>query len=207
MKIGIDIDDVLADSLPYYTRAFNQRFGLQIDLADAAWRIFDRFPWIPRQEAHDFFSELIEAGFFSSRPLLPGAKEAVESLAEDGHRLFIITGRSPADEPITRSWLTHVGLLSRFEAVMHKAREPVDRHKSGAASELQLDVFIEDELAVATAVAEAAIPVLLFDRPWNQGVLPGNLRRVRSWTEALIQIAYLNGGEGKEKAGNTSGLR
>ncbi|MBM2836858.1 MAG: putative nucleotidase yqfW [candidate division NC10 bacterium] len=148
MKIGIDIDDVLADSLPYYTRAFNQRFGLQIDLADAAWRILDRFPWIPRQEAHDFFSELIEAGFFSSRPLLPGAKEAVESLAEDGHRLFIITGRSPADEPITRSWLTHVGLLSRFEAVMHKAREPVDRHKSGAASELQLDVFIEDELAV-----------------------------------------------------------
>jgi uncharacterized HAD superfamily protein len=181
MKIGIDIDDVLADSLPYYTRAFNQRFGLQIDLADAAWRILDRFPWIPRQEAHDFFSELIEAGFFSSRPLLPGAKEAVESLAEDGHRLFIITGRSPADEPITRSWLTHVGLLSRFEAVMHKAREPVGRHKSGVASELQLDVFIEDELAVATAVAETAIPVLLFDHPWNQGLLPGNVCRVRSW--------------------------
>jgi len=202
MKIGIDIDDVLADSLPYYTRAFNQRFGLQIDLADAAWRIFDRFPWISRQEAHDFFSELIEAGFFSSRPLLPGAKEAVESLAEDGHHLFIITGRAPQDEAITKNWLTHVGLLSRFEVVMHKAREPVGRHKSGAASELQLDVFIEDELAVATAVGETAIPVLLFDRPWNQGVLPGNLRRVRSWTEALKQIAELNGAEGKERAGD-----
>jgi uncharacterized HAD superfamily protein len=204
MKIGIDIDDVLADSLPYYTRAFNQRFGLQIDLADAAWRILDRFPWIPRQEAHDFFSELIEAGFFSSRPLLPGAKEAVESLAEDGHRLFIITGRAPQDEAITRSWLTHVGLLSRFETVVHKAREPVGRHKSGAASELQLDVFIEDELAVATAVAETAIPVLLFDHPWNQGLLPGNVCRVRSWAEALTEIAHLNGGGGKESAGNNS---
>ena len=194
MKIGIDIDDVIADSLPYYTRAFNQRFGLQIDLADAAWRIFDRFPRISRQEANDFFSELIEAGFFSSRPLLPGAKEAVESLAEDGHRLFIITGRAPQEEAITKNWLTHVGLLSRFEAVMHKAREPVGRHKSGAASELQLDVFIEDELAVATAVAETAISVLLFDRPWNQGVLPGNVHRVCSWSEALVQIATLNGG-------------
>lgn len=202
MKIGIDIDDVLADSLPYYTRAFNQRFGLQIDLADAAWRIFDRFPWISRQEANDFFSELIGAGFFSSRPLLPGAKEAVESLAEDGHRLFIITGRAPQEEAITKNWLTYVGLLARFEAVMHRAREPIGRHKSGAASELQLDVFIEDELAVATAVAETAIPVLLFDRPWNQGVLPGNVRRVCSWSEALVQIATLNGGGEKEWAGD-----
>ena len=206
MKIGIDIDDVLADSLPHYTQAFNQRFGLQIDLADAAWRIFDRFPRVSRQEAHDFFSGLIEAGFFSSRPLMPGAKEAVESLAEDGHRLFIITGRAPQDEAVTRRWLTHAGLLSRFEAVIHKAREPVGRHKSGAASELQLDVFIEDELAVAIAVAETAVPVLLFDRPWNQGMLPGNLRRVRSWAEALSEIVHLNGGGGKESAGNTSGL-
>jgi len=202
MKIGIDIDDVLADSLPHYTRAFNQRFGLQIDLADAAWRIFDRFPRISRQEAQDFFSGLIEAGFFSSRPLLPGAKDAVESLAEDGHRLFIITGRAPQDEAITRSWLTHVGLLSHFEAVVHKAREPVGRHKSGAASGLQLDVFVEDELAVATAVAETAIPVLLYDQPWNRGVLPDNVRRVRSWTEALIQIAHLNGGKVKERTGD-----
>jgi uncharacterized HAD superfamily protein len=207
MKIGIDIDDVLADSLPHYTRAFNQHFGLQIDLADAAWRIFDRFPRVSRQEAHDFFSGLIEAGFFSSRPLMPGAKEAVESLAEDGHRLFIITGRAPQDEAVTRSWLTHVGLLSCFEAVIHKAREPVGRHKSGAASELQLDVFIEDELAVATAVAEAAIPVLLYDQPWNQGVLQRNVCRVRSWAEALRQIAELNGAEGKERAGDTYGLR
>ena len=204
MKIGIDIDDVLADSLPHYTRAFNQRFGLQIDLADSAWRIFDRFPWISRQEAHDFFSGLIEAGFFSSRPLMPGAKEAVESLAEDGHRLFIITGRAPQDEAVTRRWLTHAGLLSRFEAVIHKAREPVGRHKSGAASELHLDVFIEDELAVAIAVAETAIPVLLFDHPWNQGVLPGNVCRVRSWAEALTEIVHLNGGGGKESAGNNS---
>jgi uncharacterized HAD superfamily protein len=196
MKIGIDLDDVLADSLPHYLQAFSRRFGLTIGLADAAWQISDRFPQIPRQEAHEFFTELIEAGFFSSRPLLPGAREAVERLAEDGHRLFIITGRAPRDEAITRSWLTRVRLLPRFDAVIHRAREPVGRHKSGTASELQLDLFIEDELAVATDVAKTAIQVLLYDHPWNQGVLPGNVRRVRSWTEALRRIAELNGGKG-----------
>lgn len=199
MRIGIDIDDVLADSLPHYLRAFNRRFGLELDLADAAWRISDRLPQIPRQEADDFFSELIDAGFFSTRPLLPGAKHAVERLDQAGHRLFIITGRAPQDELITRNWLSQVGLLSRFEAVVHKAREPVGHHKSGVALQLRLDLFIEDELAVATAVAETAIPVLLFDRPWNRGVLTDNMRRVRSWNEALERIAELSRREGKAR--------
>ncbi|MCZ7627327.1 MAG: hypothetical protein M5R38_17615 [Candidatus Methylomirabilis sp.] len=56
MRIGIDLDDVLADSLPHYLQAFNARFGFDVGPADAAWRIADRFPQIPRQEADDFFS-------------------------------------------------------------------------------------------------------------------------------------------------------
>ncbi len=194
MKIGIDLDDVLADSLPHYVQALNRRFGLTIDLVEAAWRIFDRFPQIPRREAHTFFSELIEDGFFSSRPLLPGAREAVESLAEEGHRLFIVTGRAARDAATTREWLEQVGLLRHFNAVVHNGMEPVSRYKAGAATRLQLDLFIEDELEVATAVAETAIPVLLFDRPWNQGALPDTMQRVRSWTEVLTWIGALDGG-------------
>src|SRR3989304_4832417 len=67
MKIGIDIDDVLADSLPHYPRAFNQRFGLQIDLADKAFREVYRLALVSRQAARVFFSRVFEAGFFSSR--------------------------------------------------------------------------------------------------------------------------------------------
>jgi len=193
MKIGIDLDDVLADSLPHYLRAFNARFGFEIGLAEAAWRIADRFPQIPRQEADDFFSELIAAGFFSSRLLLPHAKEAVEALADAGHDLYIITGRTPRDEQITMDWLTRVDMRSRFAAVVHRTRDPVERHKADVASGLDLDLFIEDELPVALAVAETAVRVLLFDRPWNQGLLPDSVRRIGSWPEALTQIAVRNG--------------
>jgi len=194
MRIGIDLDDVLVDSLPHYLRAFNQRFGFTIDLADAAWRMFRKYPQIPRQEIDEFFSELIEGGFFTSRPLLPGAREAMERLADDGHHLFIVTGRSPKDEAITRNWLNQVGLARHFSGLVHQGIEPVGRYKSEAASELRLDLFIEDELAVAIAIAEADIPVLLYDRPWNQGTLLDHVRRVRSWTEVLTHIVELNGG-------------
>ncbi|MDE2179623.1 MAG: hypothetical protein KGJ40_02095 [candidate division NC10 bacterium] len=199
MKIGIDLDDVLADSLPQYLQAFNERFGFEVGLADAAWRIADRFPQIPRQEADDFFSELIADGFFSSRSLIPHAKEAIEALADDGHDLYIITGRTPRDERITMDWLTRVGVLSHFEAVVHRTRDPVERHKADVAAGLELGLFIEDELAVALAVADAAIPVLLFDRPWNQSPLPSNVRRVESWHEALTRIADLNGHNGNNE--------
>lgn len=193
MKIGIDLDDVLADSLPHYLQAFNARFGFEVRLADAAWRIADRFPHIPRDEADDFFSELIADGFFSSRALIPYAKEAVNTLADDGHDLYIITGRTPRDEWITMDWLERVGVRSHFEAVVHRTCDTVERHKAEVASGLALGLFIEDELTVALAVAEADIPVLLFDRPWNQGPLTGSIHRVGSWHEALMQIADLNG--------------
>jgi len=194
MKIGIDLDDVLAVSLPHYLQALNRRFGLSIEPADGAWRILDQFPHIPRREANSFFTELIEGGFFLSRPLMQGAREAVESLAQDGHHLFIVTGRATRDAAVTREWLHEVGLLGHFGAVVHNGKERVERYKAAAASDLQLDLFIEDELAVATAIAEAAIPVLLFDHPWNRGAVPSNVRRVRSWTEVLDLIAEMGGG-------------
>ncbi len=193
MRIGVDLDDVLVDSLPHYLRAFNRRFGMEVSLADAAWRMYRRYPHIPREEIDNFFSGLIEAGFFASRPLLPGAREAVERLTEEGHDLFIITGRAPQDEAITRNWLSQAGLTGHFSALVHKGIEPVGHYKSAAALELQLDLFIEDELAVAIAVGEAEIPVLLYDQPWNRGSLPVTVRRVCSWSEALGHIAELNG--------------
>jgi uncharacterized HAD superfamily protein len=46
-----------------------------------------------------------------------------------------------------------------------------------------LDLLIEDERALALATAKASAPVLLFDRPWNQGELPQGVTRVKTWDE------------------------
>jgi hypothetical protein len=193
MRIGLDLDDVLVTSLPHYVAAFNQRFGVRVEPADAAWRMFRRFPQIPRRELHEFFADLIRAGFFSSRPLIPGAREAVERLVQAGHDLFIVTGRAAQDEAITRAWLEQEGLTQHFSAMVHDGMEPIGRYKTAAALALRLDLFIEDELPVAIAVAQAAAPVLLYDHPWNQGRLPPGVRRVGSWGEILVRIAELEG--------------
>lgn len=185
MRIGIDIDDVLADSLPEFVGAFNRRFGLQVSVTEAGWEIFRRHPEISPEEIQIFFAELSEADFFGSRPLLPGAREGVECLHNEGHRLFIITGRLHQDRHVTDRWLMQTGLSSFFQEIVCRDGTQAPLHKRLAAERLRLDVLLEDEYEVALAAAEFPVRVLLFDRPWNQGPLPSRILRIRSWPEVF----------------------
>ena len=185
MRIAIDIDDVLADSLPEFLEAFNRRFGLQISVTEAGWEIFRRHPGIPPEQRQAFFAELYQADFLGSRPLLPGAREGVERLHGEGHRLFIITGRLRQDRDITERWLTQRGLSSFFQEIVYRDGVQAPLHKRRAAERLRLDVLLEDEYEVALAAAELPVRILVFDRPWNQGPLPSRVFRIHSWPDVF----------------------
>lgn len=189
MRIGIDIDDVLADSLPEYLSVFNRRFGLQIPVSEAGWEVFRRYPEIHDDEIGAFFTELYEADFLGSRPLVPGAREGVEGLHRAGHRLFIVTGRLRRDRDITERWIETRGLSSYFQEIVDRDGLDAPLHKRRAAERFRLDVLLEDEYQVAVAAVEASVRVFLFDRPWNQGPLPSQVFRIRSWPDVL---AYLS---------------
>ena len=188
MRIGIDIDDVMADSLPEFLKAFNRRFGLQIPVTEAGWEIVRRHPEIPADEIGAFFAELTRADFLGSRPLVPGAREGVEQLHQAGHRLFIITGRLRQDRDITERWVAQRGLSSFFEAIVDRDGLDAPRHKRRAVERLRLDALLEDEYEVALAAAEVSGRVLLFDQPWNQGRLPSRVFRIRSWSDVLPSL-------------------
>ncbi len=188
LRIGIDIDDVLADSLPGFVEALKQRFGVQASLTEAGWEMLRRYPEIPIEEIRAFFTDLHEAGFFGSRPLLLGAREGIEQLHRKGHRLFIVTGRLQRDRDITERWLDMRGLASFFQEVVCRDGATAPLHKRQAAERLRLDMLLEDEYEVALAAAELPVQVLLFDRPWNQGLLPPRVLRVRSWPDVLTRL-------------------
>ncbi len=185
MRIGIDIDDVLADSLPAYLAAFNRRFGLQVPVTEAAWEIFRRHPDISADEIRSFFTELYQADFLGSRPLLPGAREGVEWLHRAGHRLFIVTGRLRRDRDVTERWMEDKGLSAFFHEIVDRDGTDAPLHKRRAAERLGLDVLLEDEYEIALAAAELPMRVLLFDRPWNRRPLPSQIHRICSWPEVV----------------------
>ena len=189
LRIGIDVDDVLAESLPGYVEAFRQRFGLEVQIEEAAWEIFRRYPHISATQMWGFFSELEASDFLGTRPVYPEAVKAVKAMASEGHRLFVVTGRLTQHREHTRRLLQRAGVLELFEELVHREQETAADYKSRIVREMRLDLLIEDELHVALAAAVVPIPVLLFDRPWNQAELPAGITRVTDWNQALRLVS------------------
>lgn len=189
LRIGIDVDDVLAESLPGYLDRFRRRFGHVVRVEEAAWEIFRRYPEISSRQMGGFFDELEATDFLSTRPVYPEAMDAVRRLAAERHRLFVVTGRLTQHREHTRRLLQTAGVLDLFEQVVHRDGETATEYKPRIVRELRLDLLIEDELHVALAVAGVPIPVLLFDRPWNQADLPQGIRRVSTWEQILQLVA------------------
>jgi uncharacterized HAD superfamily protein len=189
LRIGIDVDDVLAESLPAYLEAFRRRFGKEVKIEEAAWEIFRRFPEIPADQMLGFYDHLETTDFLGSRPVYPEAVAGVRALAAAGHRLFVVTGRLTQHRDHTRRMLAGVGLLDAFEDLVHRDAETLANYKPRVVRELGLQMFIEDELEVALAMARIPVPVLLVDRPWNRAVLPSGVARVTDWAQVVEQVA------------------
>ena len=185
LRIGVDVDDVLAESLPGYLMAFRSYIGRDVEIEDAAWEIFARYPEIPAEEMWRFFAKLDETDFLGTRPVYADAANAMRALVGAGHRLVVVTGRLLAHRDHTRRLLQNAGIAGLFEDLVHRDGEAAAEYKPRVVRERRLDLLIEDELHVAVAAALVPVPVLLFDRPWNQGDLPGGITRVATWNHVL----------------------
>jgi hypothetical protein len=185
LRIGVDVDDVLVESLPGYLMAFRSYFGRDVEIEDAAWEIFARYPEIPAEEMWRFFAKLDETDFLGTRPVYAEAATAMRALAGAGHRLVVVTGRLLAHRDRTRRLLQNAGIAELFEDLVHRDGEAAAEYKPRVVRERRLDLLIEDERHVAVAAALVPVPVLLFDRPWNQGELPGGITRVTNWNHVL----------------------
>jgi hypothetical protein len=191
----VDVDDVLVESLPGYLQAFRRHFGREVKIEDAAWEIFQRYPEISSTQMRGFFAELEATNFLRTRPVYPEAVGALRALADRGHRLFVVTGRLLAHRDHTRRLLQDAGILGLFEELFHRDGETAVEYKPRIVRERGLDVLIEDELPVAAATVRVPVPVLLFDRPWNQGDVPQGVTRVADW-DRVLQFVGAKAAEG-----------
>lgn len=172
--ICVDLDDVVSDLASWAAKLAVERgdapAGLHI------WAML---------EAHK--DEFYKQGRFRDMPPVEGATDGMRELKRRGYTLAIITARPQwqykrlyAD---TLEWLDnhqvpHDHILFNKDKV-----EAVFTHLSPAWPL----AFIEDHERNAKALAEAGIPVILFDRPHNQSITPGTLGITRAvgWEHVL----------------------
>lgn len=183
MRIGVDIDGVVSDSYPAWLGELNQHFGKNITiLKDYEMHlVFD----VPEDTMNHFFVQNIERLFEIPHPM-KGAKMGIESLLQDGHEVIYVTARSPEEEEYTVRWMKEHGIA--HEKILFTGH----KSKVDFVKKWKLELFVEDYMVNAKAIAELGIPTLLLDASYNQGNLPQGVIRCKSWQEILKEIQEIS---------------
>ncbi len=197
MKIGVDLDDVIAQCAVPYVRAFAKQYGLQLPDEDIGWHTLGEIAAVPQEEKDRFRARLYDSPFFSQLEPYADCPATLKRLVAAGHELYFVTARAERRRVVTETWLREKGLLDYAKAVHLKPQGDFDptlprgrydprgsaAYKVRLADDLGLELFCEDDRAISLALAETGLRVLLFDQPWNRDVEHALIQRVCGWAE------------------------
>lgn len=171
MKIGIDIDGVLADFTKSFNALVRAEFGIELPYPAPTWQ-WHREGGVTKQQDNQLWNIIKTTHFWATLVPLPGAIEVIQrldQLSHDGHDVYFITSRPGKLAKFhTEWWLKSYGM--NFPTVL------VTSDKGPVVQGLGLNIFIDDKpennAEVIAAVAQASsgkLPsVYLLDAPYNQ---------------------------------------
>jgi len=204
MRIGVDLDDVIAICAVPYLRRFAQEYKVELpDEKEIGWHLLrDMDKHVSAEERDRFRMKLYDGTFFSQLEIYKESPAVLERLVQRGDEIFFITARAERRRMVTETWLREKRILDYAKAVHLKPYgefrpdQPRGRYdpegsaayKMRLALELGLDVFCEDDTTIAQTLADAGVRVLLFDHPWNRDVSHERITRVSGWTEVAALL-------------------
>ena len=176
MRIGLDIDSVVCESMPVILAEVERVTGIHFEKSYITE--YD-------QIVGNFSLGLIIRDLYKQRPSVlhdmepvVGAVEGIAKLAEN-HEIIFITSRHNATIPVTEAWIRH-----------HFGKYPI--FHTGPSEDKcnnEIDLLIDDGPKFAVEFASRGHDVLLFDQPWNQDVKDTRyITRVKSWDDILRLI-------------------
>jgi len=180
MRIGVDIDGVLANSLPLWVSELNGFFDMNKRVEDI--HLFDichTYQVTPREL--DMFLKQKGRYLMTEPPPVSGASYFLSRIKQY-HEIYIVTARDEKFGQETREWLNkhYLPFDELFLLGSHEKKEPCLKNN--------IKVLVEDTLEIGAKVSSAGVPVLLMDAPYNQGALPRLVYRTRSWEEIYRAI-------------------
>lgn len=193
MKIGIDIDGVLAGFIESADLWHNKNYKTNVKTEDHLEFCLSNAWKCSEQEAVARVFKFYDTNEFKETKAVLDAIEVVRALTED-HELHVITARPNKTIKGTLRWLN-----KHFSDSFHKIHftndvfsEDLKKSKQDLCKEHKINIMIEDCLEFAENCAKEGIKVFLFDWPWNQSKnLHPNIIRVKSWKEILKHIKNL----------------
>lgn len=183
MRIGIDIDNVISNFnemlLEAYLMHDKELRNTGIINPNAKYIRTGMFDW-SNEEEHSFYKDNIE-GIAKKLKVKEKAKEYIDRLHNDGHLIYIITGRDNGEysEPynMTKKWLDENNIY--YDNLI--LTDAYDIHaKSLECLKNDIDIMIDDSVRICSDLITSGITTILMDTPYNRKI---NIKRVKNWEE------------------------
>jgi 5'(3')-deoxyribonucleotidase len=174
LRIAVDLDGVLAESMLVWCERVNKEFGMMLKMEDLdSWS-----PWKKFAISKDDFYRILDESWEDWKQVPPTEPRVASKVAriEKFGDIDVVTGRSRTTEQAAINWVQHQRIRHR-----HFVRVAGWRDKLV----LNYDVYIDDAPDLMPLVSHSPLSwAILYDRPWNRDVpnLPKVLR-AESWSE------------------------
>jgi uncharacterized HAD superfamily protein len=188
MKIGIDIDEVVAELTKKYIGFYNEKNGTDFKFENMYSHYLEEPLNTTEEKIVELMFKFYETEDFNNLDLVEGAKELISELSKN-HEIFFITARPPSVKEKTRFFLE-----KHFPDVSLNIFHSGDLHgKKKTKAEICLDqgikFLIEDHHDYALDCARKGVKVFLLEKPWNKNYEDHpNIIRVNHLREILREI-------------------
>lgn len=190
LVIGVDLDDVVFSFNDAFHAYHNAKYGTNVLRKDLITYDMEKIMNCTLEEAKEKVLEFVATPEHADALPVAGATKALVRLSRR-HSLHIITARGEQIEGVTVKWVEKnfprhfesINLTNQFFDTSGKAITKID-----VCKRLGIELMIEDSPRNARQLAEAGVPVILLDAPWNQREMPENVTRVYSWAEIAREI-------------------
>lgn len=196
MRIGVDIDAVLANLLAPLDEFHNKKYGTNVTARHHTTYDLGKVWSCSWDESINRMYEFYFSEEFHEIKHISGSKKGIKTLAAH-HDLFVITSRPYEIEDRSNRWI-YKHFANKFKETFHtnqmtNKKEQSSKKKSDICIEQNITVLIEDYLGHANDCAEKGIKVILLSAPWNKAEknLHPNITRVSSWKQIPSLISEI----------------
>lgn len=161
MKIGIDLDGVVFNTEMLWSTYAELYDCIELNRNSVITKLEPRF-----QERYDWADEdknafLDKYADITEFDMMPGAKQVINMLKQDGHELIVITARGAISNQTEGTSIAAQRLQDEgieFDKYYWKQREKLDICKME-----KVDVMIDDNYHICEAINASGIPVIYFN--------------------------------------------
>ncbi len=189
MKIGLDMDEVLAEFMGGFCEFYNSKFSTDISSLNLKRYAISPLVGGTHEDGLKLVDDFHDSEFFDRMTLVEGAREALSLLG--GHELIVVTARPRGFKEKTDKFLKTNFPDNTFRVFYSSEVHGHEgtKTKEEICNELGIKILVEDNGEYAPKYARSGIKVLLLDKPWNRDCEEHeNIIRVSNWDEVVEKI-------------------